>query len=300
VGGMNGGEQQMTKTMQKNDPANWIEGIIRDFINNSRENTLKNKENDKAWADPLVGFSKGDDPLYKKYKEVVGSFHWTPEEIFRKTYDVADVTADQLTVISWILPQTEATKSDNSRETVYPAERWVRARIFGEECNDKLRQYVVASLTGSGIDAVAPMLSPLWKRKPSEKYVFSSTWSERHAAHASGLGTFGLCDGLITPKGKAMRCGSVVARIQIPPTNRPYQNHRAYCLFYAKGTCKKCVQRCPVGALSEAGHDKIKCSNYMHPQIDEYVKSRFGFKGYGCGLCQTGIPCESRNPVQET
>jgi epoxyqueuosine reductase len=140
------------------------------------------------------------------------------------------------------------------------------------------------------------MLSPQWKRMPSEKYVYASTWSERHAAHASGLGTFGLSDGLITPRGKAMRCGSVVARIQVPPTKRTYQNHQAYCLFHAKGTCKKCAERCPAKAISEAGHDKVKCKKYMHPQIDDYVKTRYGFQGYGCGLCQTGVPCESKIP----
>ena len=60
------------------NPANWIESMIKDFINKSPENTLKNAQNDKAWADPLVGFSRGDDPLYQEYKKYVGPFHWTP------------------------------------------------------------------------------------------------------------------------------------------------------------------------------------------------------------------------------
>ena len=96
-----------------------------------------------------------------------------------------------------------------------------------------------------------------------------------------------------------MRCGSVIARIAVNPTERPYNNHQAYCLFFAKGTCKKCVERCPAGALTEAGHDKEKCHAYMHPGIDEYVEKQYGFKGYGCGLCQTGVPCESRNPTEK-
>jgi epoxyqueuosine reductase QueG len=290
----------MTDAMQINDPGNWVGRIIEGFINESSENTLKNAANDKAWSDPLIGFSKGDDPLYLQYKEVVGSFHWTPLEIFLLTYPTSKLTADQLTVISWVLPQTKDTKFDNRQETLYPSERWARARIFGEEVNVKLRKHLVRALKESGADAVAPMLSPFWERKTSERYVFSSTWSERHAAYASGLGTFGLCDGLITAKGKAMRCGSVVAHIQISPTERPYQDHHAYCLFFANGTCKKCMARCPAGAITEAGHDKRKCYDYMHPGIDEYVESHYGFKGYGCGLCQTGVPCESRNPVRET
>jgi hypothetical protein len=44
-------------------------------------------------------------------------------------------------------------------------------------------------------------------------------------AYAAGLGTFGLCDGLITARGKAMRTGSVVARLEIDASPRPYDDH---------------------------------------------------------------------------
>jgi epoxyqueuosine reductase len=173
----------------------------------------------------------------------------------------------------------------------------VRARMYGEEVNDKLRRHVVDALTASGIDAVAPLLSPLWLAKMSERYGYASTWSERHAAYSAGLGTFGLSDGLITPKGKAMRCGSVIARINIPASARPYKNHNEYCLFYSEGTCGKCIERCPVGAISKTGHDKKKCSAYVNTMW-EYVRTNYGFKGYGCGLCQTGVPCESGIPAK--
>ena len=275
----------------------WLETVIKSFINKSQENSLKNQRNEKAWADPIVGFSSGDDPLYQSYKEDIGAFYWTPQEIFAKTFPILRVTPDQLTVISWVLPQTDATKSDNRKQTVYPSERWARARIYGEEVNIKLRKHVVATLQQVRYEAVAPMFSPLWERKISKRYGFASTWSERHAAYASGLGTFGLCDGLITPKGKAMRCGSVVAHIKIPPTNRPYNDHHAYCLFFSKGICGKCIQRCPAGAITEIGHNKVKCRKYLQITRD-YVRSHFGFEGYGCGLCQTGVPCESKIPTE--
>ncbi len=289
----------MTKSEQTPNPGQWIETIIKDFISQSPENTMKNAGNERAWGDPLVGFSRGDDSLYQDFKEYVGPFHWTPLEIFTQTFPDTKAEAGDLTVISYILPHTEETKLDSRKETAYPSERWARARIFGEEVNNKLRQHVVAFLRDKGIPALAPLLSPLWGSRVSERYGFASTWSERHAAHASGLGTFGLCDGLITPRGKAMRCGSIVARIKIPPTRRPYDNHRAYCLFFSKGICGKCIQRCPAGALSKEGHDKNKCRSYMHSRTEDYVKSHFGFVGYGCGLCQTGVPCESRIPISE-
>lgn len=280
-------------------PAQWMERVIKDFIGQSPENTLKNAANERAWSDPLVGFSRGDDPLFQEFKEYVGDYHWTPWEIFNKTFPASNAAASELTVISWILPQVERTKADNRKETAFPSERWARARIFGEEVNVKLRHHVVTSLKEQGVEAVAPMLSPDWAWKASDRYTFASTWSERHAAYASGLGTFGLCDGLITPRGKAMRCGSVVARFSIAPTPRPYQQHQAYCLFFSKGICGKCIKRCPAGALSEKGHDKVKCRAYLHPTTEEYVKTHFGFAGYGCGLCQTGVPCESKIPLTD-
>ena len=102
-----------------------------------------------------------------------------------------------------------------------PSERWARARIMGEGVNVKLRRFIVKELGGFEYPSVAPMLSPLWGQHMSEKYLFASSWSERHAAYAAGLGTFGLSDGLITAKGKAHRVGSVVAKIPIPPTTSP-------------------------------------------------------------------------------
>lgn len=60
-----------------------------------------------------------------------------------------------------------------------------------------------------------------------------------------------------------MRCGSIVARIQVKPTIRPYTDYNEYCLYYRNGNCKKCIDRCPSRAISENCHDKIKCREYQ-------------------------------------
>ncbi len=133
--------------------------------------------------------------------------------------------------------------------------------------------------------------------KMSERSGMASTWSERHAAYVAGLGTFGLCNGLITPVGKAHRCGSVVARLSIPSTPRPYDDHRAYCLFFSQGgACGKCMTRCPAGAITPQGVDKGKCREYIDMVQKAYVLENYGLEAYGCGLCQTKVPCESRIP----
>jgi len=278
----------------RSGPAEWITRVVKDFIA-SPKNTLEKWNDEPAWAEPIVGFSGGADPLYEFFKEDIGSFYVSPLEFMNHAFPGKRLRAEDLTVVSWVLPQTEATKRDHRSETHFPSERWARSRIMGEKVNVKLRRHMVKRLSEEGVDAVAPMLSPLWKPATSEKYANASTWSERHAAYAAGLGTFGLSDGLITPVGKAMRTGSVVANIRVEPSPRPYSDHHAYCLFYSEGTCDRCMDRCPIGAITRDGHNKSVCSRYVD-MTKQYVTRHYGFDGYGCGFCQTGVPCESGIP----
>ena len=279
--------------MSINNLGAWIEKEIKDFIAGP-ENSLETWDNEPAWSEPIVGFSNGADPLYSFYKQDIGDFYILPHEFMKHKYN-KDYDPAKLTVVSWILPQTEATKRDHRKETYFPSERWARSRIMGENVNVKLRKHMEDVLEAQGYDAVSPMISPIWKNAVSEKYLFASTWSERHAAYAAGLGTFGLSDGLITPKGMAMRSGSVIVDAYITPSERPYENHNEYCLFLTEGTCGECIERCPIGAITEKGHNKIVCRKYVN-MTNEYVIRHFGFDGYGCGLCQTGVPCESCIP----
>jgi epoxyqueuosine reductase QueG len=277
--------------------ADWIRGLITDYLADSPCNSMRNKAEDPAWEDVLVGFASGADPIWQQYKEYVGPFHWTPWEVFSQHCPRESAGAEELTVISWVLPQREAVRKANRRARRYPSEEWARIRVYGEEFNAALRRHVADNLIQAGHAAVAPMLAPNWTIVTSARFSYASSWSERHAAHAAGLGTFGLCDGLITARGKAMRVGSVVARISIAPTPRPYADHRAYCLFFADGTCGKCIDRCPAHAITKAGHDKEKCRRHL-VRSREYVKKTYAFEGYGCGLCQVGVPCEAGIPVR--
>jgi epoxyqueuosine reductase QueG len=285
--------------MKKDDKISedWIQGVIRDFIATSPSNTMQSDADEPAWDSALVGFASGADPIWQQYKEFVGAFHWTPWEVFNQHRPRENVSAEQLTVISWILPQRKRVRKSNRRARKYPSEEWARIRVYGEQFNTALRRQVVKRLEEAGHAAIAPMLAANWTIVKSERFSYASSWSERHAAYAAGLSTFGLCDGLITARGKAMRAGSVVAHLSIQPTPRPYANHRAYCLFFANGTCGKCIDRCPARAITAAGHDKEKCRAHLG-RSREHVKKTYKFEGYGCGLCQVGVPCEAGIPVR--
>lgn len=275
----------------------WVIQLIETFWAQSPENTLANGSFEKAWERPLVGFACADHPLFERYAADLAPFYWTPQQAFALAFPDERSLAEELSVISWVLPQTDVTRAEQRGCDKLPAERWARSRDFGERFNCALRLHLAAELTAAGYPAIAPERLPEFDYRRSEQFGIASNWSERHTAHAAGLGTFGLSDGLITPHGKAVRIGSVVARIDLPATPHRYENHQAWCLWYAKGSCGVCVRRCPAAAISEAGHDKDKCMAYIREVTAPYAQRTFGTQATPCGLCQVGIPCERRVPL---
>lgn len=273
-----------------------ISNEILRFLDENPSNEMGGTLGDeKIWDKPLLGVAAGDDPIFKSFRDKVDALHWTPLEAFIAGGYSTD-SESEISVISWVLPHTEITKRDNAQEKNMPSERWARSRINGEGANMKLRQNIVSFLTEKGYQAVSPMLLKDWTQMNSTRYTYTSNWSERHIAHACGLGTFGLCDGLITPLGKAVRLGSIVVKARLTPNPRPYSRFDEYCPFKTRHACGACIKRCPVGALSENGHDKKLCEKFLHEHAQEYVGTHYGLTGYGCGLCQTGVPCASQIP----
>ncbi|AMV70519.1 epoxyqueuosine reductase [Desulfuromonas carbonis] len=258
-----------------------IERFVREHPANLQEDGVT-----PYFEAPLVGVAAAADSLFVQYKEIVGDFHLTPDGL------LPGATA----VLCWVLPVVETTRLGNRREQQYPSRAWARTRDRGEAFNVLLRRHLVELLTARGFRAVATQLSPLWQAVEVEGSGPSSNWSERHAAFAAGLGTFSLNDGLITAKGIAHRLGSIVTDAPLPSTPRPYSDFRGYCLRFVDGSCGACIARCPVGALSDSGHDKFLCRDYVYGTVPEAVAASYDIKATGCGLCQTKVPCEGRIP----
>lgn len=287
----------MNTSLSPRDPQT-INALIQGFLARPEQNRIEPGSQEPAWDAPLVGIARGDDPIFESYKVHVDPRHWTPLEAFRLAFPETNADAAELAVVAWILPQTEAVRRDHRKEKELPSRRWALTRKYGEEINAALRDHAVRELCAAGVRACAPVRLKDWTRVEGGPFVFASTWSERHAAHAAGLGTFGLCDGLITPLGKAIRVGTLVARAAWPATPRPYAGHREWCLFFATGKCGACIRRCPAGALSTAGHDKPRCKAYIRGVTSPYVERELlGTPVNACGLCQTGVPCEKGIPA---
>ena len=104
---------------QYTDKGAWIRGLIEDFIESS-ENTMENSANDRVFEEPIVGYARGDDPIFEEFKKDIGAFYLTPLEAFEKVYSGSGVRPDELTVISWVLPHIKQTKMDNRKREDLP------------------------------------------------------------------------------------------------------------------------------------------------------------------------------------
>jgi epoxyqueuosine reductase len=258
--------------------------IIR-FIADHPGNCLP--DSDSPYLDgPLVGIAAAADHIFHDYRRIIGAFHLLPAEIM----------PGAVSVVSWILPINRVVRESNRRQTEFPSREWALTRTHGEGINGDLRRHLVAWLEDGGHQAAAPQYSPLWQEFGDTPVGIASTWSERHAAYAAGLGTFSLSDGFITPRGIAHRCGSVITTLPLTPTPRKFSNHHSNCLHYHDGSCGACIARCPVGAITREGHDKFRCRELVYGTAPAQLSALYGVPQTGCGLCQTKVPCETAIP----
>jgi epoxyqueuosine reductase QueG len=235
----------------------------------------------RIYGEPLFGFAEAGDPYLAGLKDIpaAGINPALPREWLPAAR----------TVISFFLPFTAAVRASN-RGGDYPSPEWLNARIEGQAACEQLCRRLAAALTGAGHEAIIPALDArFWSKALAPETggpVFTSNWSERHAAYACGLGTFSLSRGLITKKGVAGRFGSLITSLKIPATGRPYSGLYDYCT-----KCGACVRACPVHAISmKDGKDHIPCSRFLNKTKAENAPY------YGCGKCQTATPCEAGLP----
>jgi len=278
---------------------NEIEQIINEVYDSLEKNNFAtlNRPEAPMWQRPLIGIAAGDDPYYDFLKEHIGPFHWSPVEAFQLKYP-GPVSKETLRAISMVFPQTMETKQAQSKEKLCPSREWIVSRGEWEPLMKEFSGKLVQRLESMGIRSVSIDLQPEFSTVRSEKLGIASKWSHRHSAYLAGLGTFGLSEGLITEKGKAVRITTLIIEAPLKPTIRPYSNHNEWCLFYKDGSCGACMKRCPVNAITAEGHDKETCDVYEEVFAKKYWPEDIERGDYilGCGLCQAGIPCQNIRP----
>ena len=160
----------------------------------------------------------------------------------------------------------------------WPTNAWLHGRIEGQTAMRKLVKDMEDMLEEKGYKAVAPSID---SRLKVNKEILTSNWSERHVAFICGIGTFGLSRGIITELGMAGRLISVVTTLPMVPTPRPYTDLLEYC-----DKCGSCIKGCPIDAISfEHLKDNKLCDGFLNEVLSKEAPY------YGCGKCQSGMPC---------
>jgi NAD-dependent dihydropyrimidine dehydrogenase PreA subunit len=268
-----------------------IRGAVRAFLRDDAVNRFE-AVGGTYFDEPLVGFADAEDALFAKYKTLIWDEYLTPGEAFERSFGAGSFHGGS--VVSVALPVSEKIRNGNRGARAYPSDDAVRFRSFGADpVPQALAAFLVKTLTDLGYRTVSPANTDGFR---VERYGtgFRSAWSERHTAYAAGLGTFSLNDALITERGIAVRFASAVTELALAPDARTAGSYTENCLF-----CGACIAKCPAGALSQDGHDKLKCYVYCYGEASRALAvSRGGYAdaGAGCGLCQIDVPCEFKNP----
>ena len=290
---------------QPGDPVldeQWFINTLTEKIRNHPLNAMEYPfEGERIFEDPLVGFIRGDDPLFQQYKQIIGPHHYTPQEMAAWQAGLNDAEAPQaadLSVVSFIMPMREKIRQENAAQKEWTSERWAQTRLLGEIFSQEMVREIVTYLMGRGVLAVAPDVTPRMRKQRYPVVGWASPWSHRHMAYAAGLGTFGMHDFLITEKGAAHRCGSFIVNLKLQPNRTRPDDIHANCLQWQGQPCLKCAARCPVRAIDKNGHNKETCYQRVAKSLS-YCNKNYHIFIYGCGLCSVGTPCEREIPVKK-
>lgn len=121
---------------------------------------------------------------------------------------------------------------------------------------------------------------------------------ERELAVRAGLGWQAKNTMLIHPAaGSWLLIGGVVTNLDLaePPEQRPAADH---C-----GTCTRCIDACPTGAITPYSVDASRCVSYLtierRGEIDPALEAGLGDWVYGCDVCQEVCPHNSPRAQEE-
>lgn len=265
-----------------------LSSIVEEMYGCTAGNTIlleKAERRVTLFEKPLIGIASASDSLFLQYKkpEVIGSEWMMPDEWLPEVKSI----------ISMFFPFTAEVRKSNRGNGGIPSEEWLYGRVEGDKWITEFMCNLQIQLEQRGIQTCIPAQDSRFFTKPTMKDTvygknlhIISAWSERHAAYACGLGTFGLSRGIITEKGMAGRLASILLDEVLIPDTRNYTGIYDYCI-----RCGVCIPKCPAGAISlENGKDNVLCREWAQKMRDLY-KPR-----YGCGKCQLGVPCEHGIP----
>jgi hypothetical protein len=98
------------------------------FATNERNRLPGDYGGGRIFEKPSIGISRGDDPLFLKFKEVVGPAHLTPLEMWRESgLRDRERMASRLRIVSVVFPYGNRIREESRDATEMPAARPFRS-----------------------------------------------------------------------------------------------------------------------------------------------------------------------------
>ncbi|HEY2548908.1 MAG TPA: tRNA epoxyqueuosine(34) reductase QueG [Candidatus Acidoferrum sp.] len=170
---------------------------------------------------------------------------------------------------------------------------WISRYAWGDDYHEVLQQK---------LQSLAKALSERFP-EPHDARIYADTGPlhERVFAKHAGLGWLGKNTLLLNSKlGSWFFLGAILTTLDIPPTLGPAETPTPDLC----GSCTKCIDACPTGALVEPYvMDARLCISYLtiehRSAIPEELRQPMGRHVFGCDICQDVCPWNRRAPTTQ-
>jgi len=231
------------------------------------------------WRKPLLAAAPADE-RFEILPKIAFEEHWKPK----------DLLPTAKSVIVFFIPFKETLVKENKKGD-RPSRNWGVAYVRTNDLIGRVSQALGDLLARHGFKSG---LTPATHN--FDEVNLMARWSHKHLGHLAGLGRFGTHRMLITPAGCAGRLGSLVTEAELEDS--PMLETKEACLLKAGHPCGKCIEVCPVSALSEKDFDRQGC--WKRLKENQSTLERFfdlPESTHVCGKCAALMPCSFKNPV---
>jgi epoxyqueuosine reductase len=233
------------------------------------------------WQKPLLVSAPIDD-----------RFEILPQIAFDEHLHPRDLLATARSLIVFFIPFNRELIKENKKGD-RPCRNWGLAYVQTNDLIGRLSQALAEFLAANGFKSG---LTPATHNFDED--ILMARWSHKHLAFLANLGRFGTHHMLITPVGCTGRLGSLVTEADLG--EHALIHTAEACLLKAGKKCGKCIEVCPVDALSDSGFERHRCWNRLNENRDtlDYF-SDLPKSTHVCGKCAALVPCSFLNPVEK-
>ncbi|MBW2430012.1 MAG: epoxyqueuosine reductase [Deltaproteobacteria bacterium] len=252
---------------------------LRKFAEKFVEEEPERLGTDGWWQVPLLTAAPID-ARFDQLPQIAADDHLLPRDLLPTANSV---------IVFYIPFNKELVKANEDGE--HPCREWGVAYVQTNDLIGRLSQALGDFLAEQGYKSG---LTPATHNFDDVKLM--ARWSHKHLAHLVNLGRFGVHHMMITPLGCTGRLGSFVSEVELG--EHPLIQTEEACLLKAGQECGKCIEACPVEALSANDFERRRCWDRLNEnrRMLDYF-SDLPESTHVCGKCAALAPCSFKNPV---